>query len=158
MKTLFASLLLAISIGIGSIQAQDFSQAIGVRGGLANGITYKASLDGTNAVDLILSSRWRGFNFTALYERHSYPFSVDGLYAYYGGGGHVGFYDGKYSPWFEASASGMVIGVDGVLGIEYTFEDFPFCLSFDWKPVINLIGHNGFYGGGFGLSARFVVD
>lgn len=157
MKTIFATLITLILLTLGSLQAQDFSQAVGLRGGLDNGITYKASLDGTNAFDLILSSRWSGFSFTALYERHFYPFDVDGLYAYYGAGAHIGFYDNR-SPWFDGNSSGMVLGADGVVGIEYVFADFPINLSFDWKPVINLIGHSGFYGGGFGLSARYIIN
>jgi hypothetical protein len=156
MKTFFATLITLILLTAGSLQAQDFSQAIGLRGGLDNGITYKTSIDGTNAFDLILHSRWSGFSFTALYERHFYPFEVDGLYAYYGAGGHVGFYDNR-SPWFEGANSGVVLGADAVIGMEYVFEDFPINLSFDWKPVFNLVGHRGFYGGGFGLSARYII-
>lgn len=44
--------------------------------------------------------------------------------------------------------------VAGNFGVEYAF-DFPLTIGFDWRPAIFLTNSNGFYGGNWGLSARF---
>jgi hypothetical protein len=44
--------------------------------------------------------------------------------------------------------------VAGDFGVEYAF-DFPLTIGFDWRPRINLIENTGFYGGNWGLIARF---
>jgi hypothetical protein len=141
-----------------SLKAQEYDNAVGLRLGFYNGVTFKHSLDGVSAVEGILTSRWRGFSITALYEYHFFPFDVDGLYAFVGAGGHLGYYNGENVRWLDNSVNTLVIGADGILGIEYTFADIPLCLTFDWKPIVNLIGSQNFLGGGFGLSARYILD
>jgi hypothetical protein len=47
------------------------------------------------------------------------------------------------------------MGIDGILGIEYTFDDAPINLGLDLKPSLNLFGYTGLWAE-FGLSARYV--
>ncbi len=54
-----------------SVYAQDYTHALGIRGGLFNGFTYKQFISEFDAVELLATSRWRGLNLTALYERHA---------------------------------------------------------------------------------------
>lgn len=136
-------------------QAQPYETGIGLRGGFSSGLTVKHFLNETTAVEGILSTRWRGFNITGLYEVHKSPFAVDGLSWYYGGGGHIGFWDGSHTSWADDNASYTVIGIDGVLGLEYSFVEVPLCISLDWKPAMNLIGYSGFWGDGGALSIRY---
>lgn len=140
-----------------SIQAQDYQLAAGLRGGFNSGITVKKFIGGNSAVEGIIASRWDGFVVTGLYELHSPSvFDTPGLNAYYGVGGHIGFWDGDNVKWTDDSGSHTVIGVDGILGIEYNFNEFPINISLDWKPVFNIIGHSGFWGDNGAFSIRYI--
>jgi hypothetical protein len=94
-------------------------------------------------------------NITGLYEVHNRAFDEPGLRWYYGGGGHIGFWDGVKNPWFNDGDRHSVIGVDMILGIEYTIPGSPVNLSLDYKPGFNLVGYTGFWGDEFALSLRF---
>jgi hypothetical protein len=140
----------------GKAEAQDYNRSVGLRAGLSQGITYKQFLNRQDAAEGILSIRWGGFNITGLYERHTGAFDVDGLYFYYGAGGHIGFWDGYNHPWFNDNDSHTVIGIDGIIGLEFVFNEIPFNVSLDWKPGINLIGSTKFWGDELALSFRFM--
>lgn len=137
--------------------AQNYKTGVGLRGGWFNGITAKHFIKDDVALEGILSTRWSGFNFTGLYEVHRSAFDVEGLVWYYGGGGHIGFWNGEDVEWgSKKTGSYTVVGIDGIIGIEYTFRDIPLNLSIDWKPVVNLVGHSGFWGDGGAVSIRYV--
>ena len=159
MKKFIITLSLAFA-GLFSV-GQDYTTSIGVRlGGWENGITLKHFLGDGAALEGIFSSRWRGYNITGLYEIQSAIDDVDGLYWYVGGGAHVGFFDDRYyKGWGTSSGETYtVIGVDGILGLEYVFEDYPFNVSLDWKPAINLVGagNSFFWGDNGALSVRYI--
>ncbi|MEX2370959.1 MAG: hypothetical protein WD578_08135 [Bacteroidales bacterium] len=137
--------------------AQDYSTGIGLRGGLANGITIKHFIGGNSALEGIVTTRWQGFNITGLYELHSMQvFDVNRLNFYYGLGGHIGFYNGTYTSWGTVGTSYTVIGVDGILGLEYNFVEVPINLSVDWKPALNLIGNTEFWPDDGAFSVRYI--
>ena len=151
---ILVTLIVAIS---GITSAQDYETAIGLRGGLASGVTLKHFVASDLAVEGILTTHFRGLQITGLAEIHQPAFDVPGLAWFYGGGGHVGFYSYyEGHPWFSESYTGSrgVIGVDGILGLEYTIQELPICLSIDLKPAFNLVGYSGFVNGG-GISARY---
>ncbi|MFW5820712.1 MAG: hypothetical protein ACOCWA_05440 [Bacteroidota bacterium] len=152
---LIFTLFLSILINYG-VHAQDYINSVGFRGGLSQGITYKHFVTTTDAVDGILAMRWGGFNITGLYERHIEAFDVEYLYFFYGGGAHIGFWDGDSNPWFDENRGYTVIGIDGVIGLEYVFREIPFNIALDWKPGLNLIGTTGFWGDELALSFRFI--
>jgi hypothetical protein len=141
-----------------SSYAQDYNTGIGVRGGYANGLTIKHFISSNSALEGIISSRWKGFQVTGLYEIHDRAFNTDRLNWYYGFGGHVGFWDGSDTNenWGDPGKSYTVIGIDGILGLEYNFSEIPFNLSLDWKPAYNLSGYTGFWGDGGALSLRYI--
>jgi hypothetical protein len=136
--------------------AQSYDTGIGLRGGLYNGLTIKHFVSEQAAVEGILSTRWGGFNITGLYEMHKIAFDTPGLYWFYGFGGHIGFWDGDNNPWFEDNQNYTVFGIDGIIGMEYVFEDIPFTLGVDWKPAINLAGNSNFLADGGALSIRYI--
>lgn len=140
-----------------SILSQDYTTAIGLRGGLSNGVTVKHFISGNSALEGILSTRWRGFNITGLYEINN-ALPEPGLNWYYGGGAHIGFWSGyNRHPWFKDDRAYTVVGVDGILGIEYNFIDIPLNLSLDWKPAFNLVGYSGLWMDNFALSVRYLI-
>jgi len=134
--------------------AQEYKQAIGLRGGLYNGITYKNFITNNTAIEGILQTRWHGFGLVGLLEHHKDFSSVNNLYWFYGYGAHIGFYDTKYTHWDTAGTS-TVVGVDGIIGIEYDIPGVPIAIGLDWKPYVNLIGYSHFFGDGGAFSVRY---
>ena len=155
MRKVILTAILAISI-VALSSAQDYNTGIGLRGGLSQGLTLKHFVSSKAAFEGLLSSRWRGFDITGLYEIHNIAFEVDRLRWYYGGGAHIGFWNGDNVTWGDAGTSYTVIGIDGILGIEYSFSEAPINIGIDWKPAINLVGYTGFWGDGGALSIRYI--
>lgn len=154
MKKLFFALALLLTTTLIS-NAQDYSTGIGFRGGIYNGITVKHFINSENALEGILSTRWSGFNVTGLYEIHNNTFDTPGLKWYYGAGGHLGTYDGN-NKRYDDGDNHLVIGIDGIIGIEYSFAEAPINLGLDWKPTFDLIGGPDFWGDELALSIRFI--
>lgn len=138
--------------------AQDYRTGIGLRAGYPVGLSVKHFVSSKTALEGILASQWRGFLVTGLFEAHKRLADVDNLNWYYGFGAHVGFWNSNTNRayWMEPGASYTVIGIDGILGLEYSFEDIPINLSLDWKPAFNLTGWTGFWGDGGALSIRYI--
>ncbi|MGD9930040.1 MAG: hypothetical protein AB7U05_08465 [Mangrovibacterium sp.] len=155
MKKLTFTILLAILVTF-QTKAQDYSTGIGLRGGFFSGLTIKHFLDSNRAVEGLLSSRWHGLEIAGLYEIHNRAFQTPGLNWYYGVGAHIGFWDGDYSSRFDDHGNYTVIGIDGILGIEYNFSEIPINIGLDWKPMLNVIGHTGFWGDGAAISVRYI--
>lgn len=155
MKKIIFVFLIALFLGLKS-NAQDYNTGIGLRGGAWNGLTVKHFLSEKAAIEGLFESRWRGFNLTGLYEIHNRAFDIDRLNWYYGVGAHIGFYDSQYKKWGDNSGTYTVVGIDGILGLEYNFSEIPFNLSIDWKPAFNLAGYSGFWGDGGAISIRYI--
>jgi hypothetical protein len=158
LRITLVSLLLCSFVRQASAQAGSLDNAVGLRLGYSPGITFQHFVSDENAFQLILASRYKGWSFTALYEWHYPAFDVDGLQWFAGGGGHLGFYSWYADhPWWDESYTGSraVIGVDGILGLEYFIGNTPFMVALDWKPAFNLIGFNGFIGDNGALSVRY---
>lgn len=155
MKKLFL-LLLFIAVISMTAGAQDYRTAAGLRAGLPYGLTVKHFLNQTNAVEGILASRWGGFVITGLYEKEYWTGEYPRLNWFWGAGAHIGFWDAGYNPNINATYTGSVIGLDGILGLEYTFDDVPLNLSLDILPSINLIGSTGWAGINGAISVRYV--
>ena len=154
-------LLILLMSSTSLLYAQDYTTSLGVRiGGWENGVTLKHMLGDGGALEAILSSRYRGYNIAGLYEIQNEIPDVDGLYWYVGGGAHVGQYNSRYYTVYNTTTNRnyTVIGIDGILGVEYVFEDYPFNVSLDWKPVFNLInaGNYPFWGDSGALSVRYI--
>ncbi len=150
------TLLLAIVIMTASwTMAQDYKNALGIRGGSPSGLTFKHFLNGSNAIEGILGIHSGGFQLVGLYEIHANAFDVAKLNWYYGGGAHVGAFNGsrRYRGYYPTSGY-VMIGADGIVGLEYTLTEIPINFSLDLKPTINLVSYTGFWIDG-GLSIRY---
>lgn len=137
--------------------AQDYKSAIGVRGGLPTGINFKTFTNGNNAFEFILSGYGGGFELTGLYEIHQQAFDTPNLNFYYGPGLHIGsFADNRVLPGYYNNnrGRGFTLGVDAILGIEYTLTDIPFVIGVDVKPALDFVPGAYFYLAS-GLSFRF---
>ena len=136
----------------------DYTQAIGGRFGVANGITYKHFLNDSHAIDGIVNFQGNRsftiFKLLGLYEIHQ-PINfvnVDGLRWYYGFGGGLGYYNYK-----DVDSDGLAWSFDGAIGVDYKIPEAPINLSLDWKPTMELTPESGVRFDGIGLSIRFVL-
>lgn len=136
--------------------SQDYSTGIGLRAGFSNGLTIKHFIGEKVALEGLFASRWRGFEFTGLYEIHNRAFQTERLNWFIGFGGHIGFWNGDYANWGEPNRSYTVVGIDGILGLEYNFTEVPINLGLDWKPSFNFAGYSGFWADGGALSIRYI--
>ena len=137
------------------MKSQDYNTSVGVRIGLFNGITAKHFITMNTNVEGMLSTRWGGLVITGLYEIQYPAFEVDHLYWYVGAGGHAGFLD-DYRNRPANYSSNAIIGVDGIIGLEYNFTEVPLNISLDWKPMFNFIEEVDFWGDDIGLSVRYL--
>lgn len=139
-----------------SLNAQEYKTSLGLRAGLPYGVTVKHFLNKENALEGILASRWQGFIITGLYENEHWTGQYPGLNWFWGGGAHIGFWDAGNNPNLKSTYYGSVIGLDGVIGLEYTFDEVPINLSLDLMPTFNLLGYTGWGGINGALSIRYV--
>lgn len=154
MKKIIVSLSLLMFALVG--QSQDYRWAIGIRAGSPQGITFKKSLGGSNAFEGILDFRSNGFLATGLFETHKPFLSEPGLSWFYGAGAHFGTWSDN-ALFFNGNDNGYVIGADGILGIEYTFQSLPFNIGIDWKPAFNIAENPGLYMSSGAISLRFAI-
>ena len=150
-------LILAITLSFNiAMNAQDYKTSLGLRAGLPYGLTVKHFLSEQNAFEGILASRWGGFVVTGLFENEHWTGEYPGLNWFWGFGAHLGFWDAGTNPNFNATYTGSVLGLDGILGLEYTFDEIPLNLSIDILPTVNLIGYAGWGGINSAISVRYV--
>ena len=144
----------------GNVSAQSYQTAVGLRfGGLTSGLTVKHFVSKTSALEGILSVGRRSFIVTGLYEKHIPVDNSNAFKFYFGGGGHLGFFqnDGGYYYYNDRplyTTSYTVAGIDGIAGIEYKFKEAPINIGLDFKPFIDFFNGNTVYFDG-GLSIRY---
>lgn len=160
-------LIIASLLFVTTSQAQvDYKNAIGLRLGGANGLTFKHQMNSTTAVEGILHSYYygRGFTITGLYEKNKSVFpQVKGFQFYYGAGAHVGMYSGgvyvtRFSNGksYTYSSGYTNLGIDGIIGLEYKIPTIPFTASLDIKPTFEIFNPMwGFLDGGLSLRYTF---
>ena len=122
----------------------NYQFAAGLKfGGYENGISGKYFMNGTTSLEGVLGFRSHGLVVTGLYEINQKAFNVDGFRFYYGFGAHVGAvgageyrrFNGDGEPF---TSSHVLLGADGVLGLEYVIPESPIALSLDLNPRIEL--------------------
>jgi hypothetical protein len=126
-------------------QAQDYKNALGVRfsssdAALNTGITYKRFF-GSTALEALVTFG-DPFAIGALLEKYK-PTNAAGLNWFYGGGAYVGFGDKRN------------LGAQGIIGLDYQFQQVPINVSLDWKPELNLVQEVSFEPAAVGFSVRF---
>lgn len=158
MKRLVSVLGFLLLLGTGHVSAQQYNTGLGLRLSPFWGVTVKHFISNTDAVEGILHSRWNAFKLTGLWERHAQAFDEPGLYFYYGGGAHIGAATGRYYNDRFYDTGRMVLGLDGIIGLEYTLQDpsIPIGASLDWKPAFEFSPFAGFWGGEIAISVRYL--
>ena len=136
-----AIMLLMVLGGI-ALKGKTQDNLIGIRGGWYSGISFQHYLSDGKAIEGLFQFARGGMNITGLYELHEPINGADGFGFYYGAGAHVGIYQkDRYNLFGDRyTGSGSVIGADGIVGVEYIFDQIPLQLSLDYKPALNIGG------------------
>ena len=119
-------------------------------------------LSESTALEGLFMSRWRGWDITCLYEFQK-PLKEDGFDWYYGGGAHIGGYNPHYyyqdlNTHYYDQGYDMAVGVDGIIGMEYTFKEIPLNLGIDIHPLLDVSGGKLWFWYDAAFSVRFVLD
>jgi hypothetical protein len=126
----------------------NYKNAIGVKYA-PFAVTYKNFFRARNRAFELLGDFNNGFRLTGLYEFHGDLNGAGNLKWYIGFGGHGGYYD-------RNDQSGVMLGADGVAGLDYKFLRAPINISLDWQPSFELITPGAeFQSGRGGLAVRF---
>lgn len=150
-------LIIILSVITTTLYGQDYRTAVGVRGGFPTALSLKHFIKKDAAVEGLVSGYRGGFEITGLYEIHANAFDIPYLQLYYGAGGHVGLFDDNIARpgfYYNTRETGFAIGLDGIIGIEYTLTEIPFVLAFDLKPSLDLAPSPVLWMGG-GITVRF---
>ncbi len=161
MKTKILAIILIVFLVTSVSKAQDYKSAIGGKLGYGLIATYKTFLNESSAVDVFGGIRWGGFVAGAYYLKHMPIPSVDNLKWYWGAGGSFTTWNYGYvgyNRYYE-------LGISGVVGLDYTFDDIPLNLSIDWAPTIVVAdswdypygNYNRFRAGYGAISARYIL-
>lgn len=128
-----------------SANAQQGRNALGIRfsnnDALVNtGISFRHYFKSSTALEATLSFDPAAVGI--LYEKFK-PLGSPGLNWFYGGGGYVAF------------SGRNVLGAQGIIGLDYTFQQAPINVSLDWKPELELLNDVSFEPAAVGLGIRF---
>jgi hypothetical protein len=124
---------------------RPYKTALGVRVGGTSGVTLKHFYSNSMAFEGLIGVFGNGFSLTGLVEKHKNAFDAVGLNWYYGAGAHLAFYNGN--PYYKVGGRNVgehdyqdvAIGVNGIIGLEYTLpDDIPVAFSFDFKPFVEI--------------------
>ncbi|HEY2583772.1 MAG TPA: hypothetical protein VGI43_18320 [Mucilaginibacter sp.] len=124
--------------------AQGYTTAIGLKfGGFENGISVKYFTDSDVSLEGVVGFRTDGVVITGLYEFNQQAFGVNELKFYYGAGAHIGAIGSgiyhRYNGLEDDYTSGhLLLGIDGVIGLEYSIPDLPLAISLDLNPRLEL--------------------
>ncbi len=165
------ALLLIICMSCLGLKAQTHIQYLGLRGGVSYGISSKIFNGEFKALEGLLSFRSRGVQLTALIETYKplYLKHTDRVYFYSGMGAHLGYTGWREDRFlksnlfrndFSTRKYSPVLGLDGILGVEYRFREVPLVAAVDYKPFFDLFGQNFFniHLWDFGFSIRYVFN
>ncbi|MEB0262354.1 MULTISPECIES: hypothetical protein [unclassified Mucilaginibacter] len=142
--TLIAVLLTSFLFISKRSAAQDYNTAVGLKfGGYENGLSVKYFMNSTTAIEGIVGIRSHGAVLTGLYELHQPAFNTPLLKFYYGFGAHAGSVGkGVYKRFGSDdnvyNDNHILLGADGVLGLEYKLKDSPIAFSLDLNPRLEL--------------------
>lgn len=130
---------------VGQFYEKDF----GVRIGNTSGFSFKTIKDNKLGLEAILGFRNGGLQIYGLIESYKQVFTsnTEGMRLYFGPGVHIGFTTYRYNSGYNYPNDGPlrffpVLGIDGIVGLEYKFPMTPVIIGIDFKPFLEL---EGFY-------------
>ena len=171
-KQITLPLLLLFVILCTEVAAQEaYKTAIGVRFGYPVSISAKHFLSERMAAEAYIGTQgYSGYSTTNISGAVQMDNPFDGnlgidedtglMSWYYGGGASIYFWSFD-NFGFDIDSGGTSLGIQGYIGLEFTFDGAPISTSIDWIPTIfigDAGGLSGFYGGYGTLSVRYVLN
>ena len=162
---LFAALFsLALICSTSSVKAQgaEYTTAVGLRLGSPISASGKYFFAENLAAEANIG--FRGYStyswvtLSAAIQKYA-PLEIEGIEGlqwYFGGG--IGLYFWNFD--FVSEFNTTTFGVQGYLGLDYTFQGTPISITADWIPTIFLgDGFTTGFGAGFGaLGVRYILN
>lgn len=140
----------------------SYTAAAGLKfGAYEDGISFKWFASPTVSYEGLLGFRDHGVVVTGLYEINQEAFNVPELKFYYGFGAHIGaegrgYYNRAFGGTPQYYSNGhLLLGADGVIGLEYLIPKSPIAVSLDLDPRIELAS-GPFFDIGPGLGVKYV--
>jgi len=158
MKKIIFGFLFTSGIGLFSnLSAQDYKTALGVRLSSSNAmqnnsISIKQFINEKTAIEGLFTFG-DPLALGALVEFHK-SLTPAGLTWFYGVGGYISFVK-KINVATSKSTTDLNFGAQGVIGLDYKFNNVPLNISLDWKPELNIVSDINFEPAAIGFSARF---
>jgi hypothetical protein len=152
-----AGLLLAGLFFFSTSNAQYYKTGVGVRlsssaAMINNSVSVKQFISDKTAIEGLLSFD-DPLVFGLLVEFHK-PLSAAGMQYFYGAGGYLGFVK-TYNPNHLRNENEANFGAQGIVGLDYKFNNIPLNISLDWKPELNIVPDINFEPAAIGFTARF---
>ncbi len=140
--------------------AQNYKTAVGARIGYPLTLSGKYFIDESIAVEANLGLRaFSGYSWVALSAaglKHKPLDVLDGLNWYYGAGLSVYFWRFDQINTLSSSSS---LGLQGYVGLDYTFKKTPINITLDWTPTFFIKGYTSGLGTRFGgLGIRYTLN
>jgi len=140
--------------------AQNYKTAVGARIGYPLTLSGKYFIDESIAVEANLGLRaFSGYSWVALSAaglKHKPLDVLDGLNWYYGAGLSVYFWRFDQINTLSSSSS---LGLQGYVGLDYTFKRTPINITLDWTPTFFIKGYPSGLGTRFGgLGIRYTLN
>lgn len=153
MKKILVSALFVTCIGSLQSNAQDYRTGLGIRLSshgpvVNNSVTFKYFMNESTALEALFSFS-DPVAIGGLVEFHKPITATDGLKWFYGAGAYIGFESNK------DTVNHTLMGGQGIIGLDYKFQNLPLNLTLDWKPELNIIDDINFEPAAIGFSIRF---
>ena len=158
MKKILFALLFIAALGLSSqLSAQGYKTALGVRLSSSNAmqnnsISIKQFISEKMAIEGLFTFG-DPLALGALVEFYK-PLAPAGLTYFYGAGGYISFVK-KVNVNTSKSSTDPNFGAQGIVGLDYKFNNIPLNISLDWKPELNIVSDINFEPAAIGFSARF---
>lgn len=155
--------VIAVISSTQNLSAQDYPQgtsyktALGVRlsssnAMQSNSISIKQFISEKTAIEGLFTFG-DPLALGALIEFHK-PLSAAGLTYFYGAGGYIAFLK-NVNVATQKTTTDANFGAQGVIGLDYKFNNIPLNISLDWKPELNIVTDINFEPAAIGFTARF---
>ena len=141
------TILLFVSCLHGAGKAQQYEQALGLRGGIGATATYKQFLSYRSAFEVIGGRYDNDFWGVGLLLQFHNEFRTSSAFEWYWG----------FGPTLTFQNSDGFLGISGALGLHVTLQDIPLNFSLDWLPRIRLGSQSTFRPSGGGIAVRYVI-
>jgi hypothetical protein len=148
-KTFIITTLLLCAVGV---YAQDYQKSVGARIGSGIGLSYKQFVTSKNAFEANL-------DLTSIFGHRDVTLNATGFYLWQWSLGNV-----KNLNWYvgPGASLGLTFGddtvlnlaIDGIIGIEYKFDNIPLALGVDLSPRWYFFD-GGYFSWPLALTARY---